>query len=438
MSPVQAAMVVARREFSERIRTRAFQISIATTLVIIGAVAVLAGVLGDDGPKTYEVGAQGPEAVAIAAAAKASGPGFDADVEVRRFNSPAQARAAVSDESVDAAVAGGVILTRDDPPDELEQLLQGAARQVRAGEALRSEGVSGSEARRVLDPPPLRTRALEGGADDGDEGVAFAASLLLYLQLIVYGLAVASGVVEEKSSRVVEVLLASIPPRSLLAGKIAGIGLLGLLQLLLTAVVGLGLASASGAIDLDAADAGVLAVVLVWFLLGYLLWACLLRDGRGDRLASRGSAVLDHRAHPRVGGLVPCGLSGARRSGVDDRRGRLARPALVSDHHAGACDCRRGQHGRDRRLAGIAGGGHRAAGAAGRTHLRECGAAYGQAAEASGGLERLHPVAMSMGRRPDGRSWLQTDHRRPTLVAGRSSSRSSSMGRGGVDRALKV
>ncbi len=275
MSPVQAAIVVARREFSERIRTRAFQISIATTLVIIGAVAVLAGVLGDDGPKTYKVGAQGPEAVAIAAAAKASGPGFDADVEVRRFNSPAQARAAVSDESVDAAVAGGVILTRDDPPDELEQLLQGAARQVRAGEALRSEGVSGSEARRVLDPPPLRTRALEGGADDGNEGVAFAASLLLYLQLIVYGLAVASGVVEEKSSRVVEVLLASIPPRSLLAGKIAGIGLLGLLQLLLTAVVGLGLASASGAIDLDAADAGVLAVVLVWFLLGYLLWACL-------------------------------------------------------------------------------------------------------------------------------------------------------------------
>jgi ABC-2 type transport system permease protein len=275
VTPVQAAIVVARREFSERIRTRAFQISIATTLVIIGAVAVLAGVLGDNGPETYKVGAQGPEAVAIAAAAKASAPGFDADVEVRRFNSPAQARAAVSDESVDAAVAGGVILTRDDPPDELEQLLQGAARQVRAGEALRSEGVSGSEARRVLDRPPLRTRALEGGADDGDEGVAFAASLLLYLQLIVYGLAVASGVVEEKSSRVVEVLLASIPPRSLLAGKIAGIGLLGLLQLLLTAVVGLGLASASGAIDLDAADAGVLAVVLVWFLLGYLLWACL-------------------------------------------------------------------------------------------------------------------------------------------------------------------
>jgi ABC-2 type transport system permease protein len=275
MSPARAAVVVARREFSERIRTRAFQISLVTTLLIVGAVAVLAGVLGDDSATEYTVGAQGTEAAAIAGAARSAAPQFDARVVVRRFDSPAQARAAVSDDGVDAAIVGGVILTRDDPSDELEQLLQGAARQVRAGETLRSEGVSGEEAQRALDPPPLRTRALEGEKDSGDEGVAFAASLVLYLQLIVYGLAVASGVVEEKSSRVVEVLLATIPPRSLLAGKIIGIGLLGLLQLFLTALVGLGLASASGAIELDSADAGVFAVVLIWFLLGYLLWACL-------------------------------------------------------------------------------------------------------------------------------------------------------------------
>ena len=275
MSPGRAALVVARREFNERIRTRAFQISLVTTLLIVGVIAVLAGVLGDDGATEYTVGVQGAEATAIAGAARNAAPGFDARVVVRRFDSSAQARAAVTDEQVDAAISGGVIVTRDKPPDELEQLLQGAARQVRTGKALRSQGVSGEEARRALDPPPLRTRALEGEDDGGDEGVAFAASLLLYLQLIVYGLAVASGVVEEKSSRVVEVLLAAIPPRSLLAGKIAGIGLLGLLQLFLTAVVGLGLASASGAIELDAGDAGVLAVVLVWFLLGYLLWASL-------------------------------------------------------------------------------------------------------------------------------------------------------------------
>ncbi len=267
--------MVARREFGERVRTRAFQISIAVTLLIVGAVALLAGVLGDDGATDYTVGAQGAEGAAIVAAARAAGPGVGARVEVRRFDSAAAARAAVREESVDAAVSGGVIVTSDEPDEELEQLLQASARQVRAAGALRAEGVSGEEARRALDPPPLRTRALQGEGDEGDDGVAFAASLLLYLQLIVYGLAVASGVVEEKSSRVVEVLLSAIAPRSLLAGKIAGIGLLGLLQLLLTAVVGLGVASASGAIELSADDAGVLAVVLLWFLLGYVLWACL-------------------------------------------------------------------------------------------------------------------------------------------------------------------
>jgi ABC-2 type transport system permease protein len=275
MSFRRASWLVARREFSERIRSRAFQISSAVTIALIGAVAILAGVIGDDGATGYDVGAQGAEAAAIATAARAAAPGFDARVEVRRFATPEAARQAVREESVDAAISGGAIVTAEDPDEELEQLLQAAARQVRAGEALRSEGVSPEAARRALDPPPLRVTSLDGDRDEGAEGVAFAASLLLYLQLIGYGLAVASGVVEEKASRVVEVVLSAIQARALLAGKIAGIGLLGLLQTLVTAVVGLGLASASGAIELDGGDAGTLAVVSVWFLLGYVFWACM-------------------------------------------------------------------------------------------------------------------------------------------------------------------
>jgi ABC-2 type transport system permease protein len=275
VSTGRAAVLVARREFGERVRSRAFLISTAITLALVGAVAILAGVLGDDGPTDYDVGAQGTEATAIAPAARAGAPSIDARVSVQRFRTAAAARAAVRDERIDAAITDGAVVTRDDPPEELTQLLQAAARQVRAAEALRAEGLSGAEARQALDPPPLRVRSLDGGADDGDEGVAFAASLILYLQLIGYGLAVASGVVEEKASRVVEVLLAAIPPRALLAGKIAGIGAVGLVQIALTTVVGLGLAAASGAIELDGGQAGTLAVVLVWFVLGYLLWAAL-------------------------------------------------------------------------------------------------------------------------------------------------------------------
>jgi ABC-2 type transport system permease protein len=270
----RATRLVARREFSERIRSRAFQISLVVTVLVVVAVGVIAGLVGDTGRSNYTVGAVGAEDRAVAGAARALGPALDVDIEVEREPSAADARAGVRDESLDAAVVEGVVVTLREPPDELAQALQAGARRVRAGAELRSEGLSASEARRALDPPPLRTVALEG-EDEGGEGVAFVASLVLYLQLIMYGIAVASGVVEEKASRVIEVLLATVEPRAVLAGKILGIGALGLLQLAVTAVAGLAAATASGAIEFDLGDVGTVAVVLVWFLFGYLLWSAL-------------------------------------------------------------------------------------------------------------------------------------------------------------------
>lgn len=275
MSFRRAVMLVTRREFGERIRARAFQIGTVVTVLIVAAIAAAAGLLGDDGEQKYSVGAQGSEALAIAGAARAAAPGYDIRVEVKRYAEAAAARAAARADEVDAAIAGGELVSQGAPPGELEQLLQSATREVRAAEILRREGLSRADARRALAPPVLQTRALGGGADEERKGVAFVASLLLYLQLIVFGIAVASGVVEEKSSRVIEVLMAAVPPRALLAGKIIGIGLLGLLQLALTVLVGLAVASATGAIDVRSADAGTLGVVLVWFVLGYLFYAAL-------------------------------------------------------------------------------------------------------------------------------------------------------------------
>ena len=274
MSFRRATMLVARREFGERIRTRALQISTLVTVLIVAAIATAAGLFGDDGPENFTVAAQGAEAVSIAEAARATGRSFDARIEVKRFTDRTQARTAARNGDVDAAIVGEEILSEDALPTELEGALQAAARQVRATAALREEGVEPNAAQRALAPPALHVRTL-GTQDDGRRGIAFVASLLLYLQLIVFGLSVASGVVEEKSSRVVEILLAAVPGRALLAGKILGIGLVGLLQLALIAVVGLVSASLSGAIELDSDHAGVLAVVLVWFVLGYVLYAAL-------------------------------------------------------------------------------------------------------------------------------------------------------------------
>ena len=96
---------------------------------------------------------------------------------------------------------------------------------------------------------------------------------------------VLSGVVEEKSSRVVEVLLARMPARSLLAGKIAGIGLLGLGQIAVTALAALVAARTTDSFDLPAVRGSVLAWAVVWFVLGYALYATVF--GALGSLASR-------------------------------------------------------------------------------------------------------------------------------------------------------
>ena len=80
--------------------------------------------------------------------------------------------------------------------------------------------------------------------------------------------------VSEKSSRVVEVILSAIRPVQLLAGKVLGVGLLGLLQVGLIAFVGLAIAVPSGAIGLPDSTAETVGLVFVYFVLGYALYAC--------------------------------------------------------------------------------------------------------------------------------------------------------------------
>ncbi|MGB5160673.1 MAG: ABC transporter permease [Thermoanaerobaculia bacterium] len=69
----------------------------------------------------------------------------------------------------------------------------------------------------------------EGGL--GGFALAFAVFMVLYMTTLIYGQQVMLGVLEEKSSRVVEVLLSAVDPIDLMAGKIAGIGLAGLTQI---------------------------------------------------------------------------------------------------------------------------------------------------------------------------------------------------------------
>ncbi len=271
----EAVVLVARRELTERVRERSFMIGTALSIAIVALVVVLPGVLGFGGEDTFRVATTDARSAEVAGAAQASAGAFDAKLEVREV-SAGEADDVLRGGDVDVVLAGNTIRSDEQPDDKLVDLLQTAGRQARTTEALRESGLSGPELRAALDPPPLRVSTIQAVDEQADklQGVAFLTVLLLYGQLLTYGFWVASGVVEEKASRVVEVLLATIRPRELLAGKVIGLGLLGLGQLLVIAALGLGIAAASEAIEVDGDVIAAAGLSLLWFVLGYAFYAC--------------------------------------------------------------------------------------------------------------------------------------------------------------------
>lgn len=119
--------------------------------------------------------------------------------------------------------------------------------------------------------------------------LAYVGNILIYMAVILYGLGVAMGVAEEKGSRIMELLVNAATPFQLLAGKIIGIGAAGLTQMTLFVVVGIGalllqlplqtalFGSNAGGLNLNIAGASVtlLLLLLVYFILGFLLYATL-------------------------------------------------------------------------------------------------------------------------------------------------------------------
>jgi ABC-2 type transport system permease protein len=270
-----AVRLVARRELTERVRERSFLVGTCVSIAIIALVVVLPPLLGLDEQNRYTVGAVGDEAAQVAEAARAGAGAFDAEITVRRVE-PEGADTELRDGELDAVLTGGVLRSREKPDDKLVGVLQAADREVRSGAALREAGLSEGELRAALSPEPLRVSTIEPVDDRRDSlgGLAFFTILILYGQLLTYGYWVASGVVEEKASRVVEILLSTIRPRELLAGKVIGLGMLGLAQLLLVAAVGLLVATATGAVDVDSDLLIAVGLSLLWFVLGYAFFAC--------------------------------------------------------------------------------------------------------------------------------------------------------------------
>lgn len=299
--------LVTQRELRENLMKKGSVVTLILGIVLaVGGVLLTAYLTRDDGgdadPTVIAVVGEAPFVENLAAA---TAPGADDDVdgdgaagsadgaaegmslpglstnpiETHPAASEAEARALLSDGDVDAALVPAPgenqwTLVQDGSPDSLAATLNAALSAQLQTQAMIDQGA---------DPAAVAASAAEGSvSSENAQDIDVAALLvvgvgvtLMITGIMMFGGAVAQSVIEEKSSRVVEIMLATIRPLHLLAGKILGAGIAG--AIMLTAIVGAATVTifiTGLAEDFDIPWAAV-AMLLPFFLLGYFFFAAL-------------------------------------------------------------------------------------------------------------------------------------------------------------------
>ena len=272
---LQRTWVVAAREFRERGRTRAFRWSTVIAVLAMAAI-VIAPSLSSDKTKTYRVGLAGVVAAGTTDALAAQAAAADLRVRTTTYDSVNAGERAVRDRKVAVLLVDGTRLAwRIRSDATLETLVANAVQAVRIRDRAAQQGMSMQDVGKLLAPVALSNDVLgsAAGVDDKAKDVALYAVILLFLAVSVYGQMVLTGVVQEKQSRVAEVILSRMRPRELLAGKVLGIGALGFAQFaVLVATAGVSMAAVNS-VDTPHIATSVWVWLVVWFVLGYALYS---------------------------------------------------------------------------------------------------------------------------------------------------------------------
>ncbi|MER7718763.1 ABC transporter permease [Streptomyces flaveolus] len=267
---LELVRVIAAREIVRQLRNKAFWASVIVTAAMMALSFALTGVLKGDG--------DGPPSVAVVGERGTVASALRTDVTVKEYPDTGAARAAVRDGTVDAAVLpGGEVLVLRGLDADLGRVVRQAEQTAAHVEQMAELGAGPGQTARALTPPALRVSAIDADADAERERTMTAGIgvLLLFVLMLLSGLGIAQGVAEEKSSRIVEVLLAKARAWHLLTGKIVGLGAAALVQILLMAIATLGAAIGFGALTAPLGAIGAAASLLLWFAPGYVLFVTL-------------------------------------------------------------------------------------------------------------------------------------------------------------------
>jgi ABC-2 type transport system permease protein len=283
--------LVARREILERGRSRGFLLSVAfTTLIVVGSFVIPAIVFGGDNPT--KVGVVEPSPAGLQTAIEQSADRFDHKVVVTTYSNGAAADEALTNGNADVVIempadlsGPGEIRVKRQPDQATAQVIAAATVALRVQNVLGGSNVDQTALAAAQQPPETKSLQAQTEQDQAKFLVANIGAVLILVGIFSFGFTVLTGVVEEKQSRVVEVVLSTVRARDLLMGKVLGIGVLGIVQLAVFITAALIAALVTNRLVLPTTTPGTVALLALWFVLGYLLYSTAL--GFLGALASR-------------------------------------------------------------------------------------------------------------------------------------------------------
>jgi ABC-2 type transport system permease protein len=273
--------LIAVNEVRQRLRSKAFRVGFVVMALMVGAAAVLPGVLAKDSKReTRKVAIVGVDVPDIKRKLLV--------VEFQPVTKRSEGVLLLESKKVDVLVTPTEAVVRKNLNYDVEQVLQEFNVNRVISERAKSNQIDPAQVDKLLEPiRPLTLVKLnkEDQVDPKVTGLSSVAQILMLLAISLFGTTVLNGVLQEKTSRVVEVVLSTVTPRQLLAGKLIGIGFFALAQVFALSVLALVSVNVTNGTELPSSTAATIVTFLICFLFGFAFYASLF--AAAGALASR-------------------------------------------------------------------------------------------------------------------------------------------------------
>jgi ABC-2 type transport system permease protein len=271
--------LVAAREIRERVRGRIFKVGTLFILLGVGAAIVIPKIHSGGTTPPQKVGVVGATSPALTQVVTYAGKQCGTPVQIVAEPSVAAAERALQAGTIHAALvddAQKILVDEDVGPkasSTTATCVQALAADLGVLRAYEAAGLSDTQIAQVAHARPVPVENLQGKASKGAaQTTSVIGIILLFVMLTQYNTWILMGVMQEKASRVVEVLLAALRPIQLLGGKVLGIGMVAMGQAALIVGFALVVGAAVGSDLLHGTAPLVLLAELLWLVLGYAFY----------------------------------------------------------------------------------------------------------------------------------------------------------------------